>query len=138
MPKSNLELKSLKRLISLGNIRQVIEELINFTDGSSSNMTTEIYHTAARYRQLESEKIRGQISLQDYKIEFNSIISTLLEIIDVIQHAAIGTYQQINPIEEVRKELADLSKQYAETNDIKSIASNIRMKIHIARKWLRS
>jgi len=134
MSKPGMEIKSLKRLITHGNIRQVIEELINFTEGSSSSMTTEIYHTAARYRQLESEKLRGIISLQDHKIEFNSIISSLLEIIDTIQHATVGTYQQINPIEKVREELNELSKQFAETENIKSVASNIRMKIHIARK----
>ncbi|MEL7163255.1 MAG: hypothetical protein AAFN92_21030 [Bacteroidota bacterium] len=129
-----LDLKGLKRSISLGNIHQVIEELMAFTEGSSSSMTTEIYHTAARFRQLESEKIRGMVTLQDYKVEFNSIISSLLEIIDLIQHAAVGTFQQVNPVEEVRKELAALSAQFKETDTITSFATNIRMKIHIARK----
>lgn len=129
-----IELKHLKLSISHGNIRQVVEELIEFTDGSSSKMTTEIYHTAARFRQLESEKLRGQISLQDYKLEYNSITFSLLEIIDAIQHSAIGTFQQVCPIEQVRADLVVLSKQFEETKKIKGIASNFRMKIHIARK----
>lgn len=134
MATSNLQLKHLKKSISLGNIRQVIEELIEFTEGSTSSMTTEIYHTAARYRQLEAEKLRGQIALQDYKLEYNSITFTLLEIIDLIQHSAIGTYQQVCPMEQIRKELAALSAQFQQTNEMRSLASNFRMKIHIARK----
>lgn len=134
MTKSNLKLKHLKKSISHGNIRQVIEELIEFTEGSTSSMTKEIYHTAARYRQLESEKLKGQIALQDYKLEYNSITFTLLEIIDSIQHAAIGTYQQVCPIDQIKKELAVLSVQFKETNGMRSLASNFRMKIHIARK----
>jgi len=131
---NELELQHLKRSIAHGNVRQVVEELIKFTDGSSSSMTTEIYHTAARYRQLESEKLRGQISLQDYKIEFNSITLSLLEIIDAIQHAAVGTYQQVCPIETVREELAKLSKEFKDTDQIQALASRLRMKIHVARK----
>lgn len=134
MTASNLQLKHLKKSISHGNIAQVIEELIEFTEGSATSMTTEIYHAAARYRQLEAEKLRGQIALQDYKLEYNSITFTLLEIIDQIQHSAIGTYQQVNPMDQVKKELAMLSKQFEETNDMRSLASNFRMKIHIARK----
>lgn len=134
MPNPSIELKSLKRSIAHGNVRQVIDELIDFTDGSSTSMTTEIYHTAARFRQLEAEKLRGQIALQDYKLEFNSITLSLLEIIDTIQHSAVGTYQKVNPIDQVRKELGELSLEFKETDKIKSLASNFRMKIHIARK----
>lgn len=134
MTKSNLQLKHLKKSVSLGNIRQVIEELIEFTEGSTNHMTTEIYHVAARYRQLEAEKLRGHIALQDYKLEYNSITFTILEIIDQIQHSAIGTFQQICPMDQIRKELAMLSEQFEKTNEMRSLASNFRMKIHIARK----
>ncbi|MBX2874376.1 MAG: hypothetical protein KTR30_19805 [Saprospiraceae bacterium] len=134
MTKSNLQLKHLKKSVSHGNIRQVIDELIEFTEGSATSMTTEIYHVAARYRQLEAEKLRGHIALQDYKLEYNSITFTILEIIDQIQHSAIGTFQQVCPMEQIRKELAMLSKQFEETNAMRSLASNFRMKIHIARK----
>lgn len=134
MSTPSLKLKSLKRSIAHGNIGHVIEELVLFTEGSSTSMTTEIYHTSARFKQLESEKLRGQITLQDYKIEFNSIVLSLLEILDTIQHSAAGTYQQVSPIELVRAELRELSTQFEETENIKSLASNLRMKIHIARK----
>jgi len=134
MPLDNPAIQGLKEAISLGNLQQAIEELIAFTRGSSSKMTTEIYITSARYRQLESDKRQGTISLQDSKIEFNSIVASLLEIINLIQHAAVGTYQQVSPIEQVKNELAALSQEFKDTDNIQSPASRFRMKIHIARK----
>lgn len=134
MSTPTLKLRNLKKSIAHGNVGQVIDELIVFTEGSTSSMTTEIFHTSSRFKQLESEKLRGQISLQDYKIEYNSITLSLLEILDAIQHSAVGTYQNVSPIELVRAELRDLATQFEDTDNIKSLASNLRMKIHIARK----
>lgn len=130
----NIEISDLKKSISMGNIQAVIEELINFTEGSSSQMTTEIYLTSARFRTLEADKLRGIISLEDYKLEFNTIIASLLEVIDQIQHAAAGTFQQVSPVDQVKEELAELSIKFKEADEIKSLASNFRTKIHIARK----
>ena len=118
----------------MGNIQAVIEELISFTEGSSTNMTTEIYLVSARYRTLESDKLRGVISLEDYKLEFNAIVGNLLEVIDVIQHAAVGTFQQVSPVEKVKEELEELSTKFQEAEEIKSLPSQFRTKIHIARK----
>lgn len=134
MSSYTLELNDLKRSISFGNVGQVIEELIQFTEGSTSSMTTEIYLVSARYRSLESEKLRGGLDLKDYKLEFNSITLNLLEIIDAIQHASVGTFQQYCPKEKVREELEHLSKEFEETDSMRSVPAMVRMKIYIARK----
>lgn len=130
----NIEIKDLRKSISMGNIQTVVEELITFTEGSSSNLTTEIYFVSARYRTMESDKLRGVISLEDYKLEFNTIIGSLLEIVDRIQHAAAGTFQQVCPLDQVKVELEEMSVKFKEADEIKSPPSMFRTKIHIARK----
>ena len=55
--KLTLDIQELKRMIANGSLEKVLTQLIHFIEGSDSGMTTEIYLTSARFRQLEGEKL---------------------------------------------------------------------------------
>lgn len=129
-----IDIKNLKKAISKGDLDEVLSALVNFTESTAIDVTTEIYLSSARYRQLENEKLRGEISNQDYKQEFNSITANILEILDSIDGIDEKYFKQVSSKEQIMQEIEDLAKEFDRADIIKSIPSMIRMKIHIARK----
>ncbi|MEM7514740.1 MAG: hypothetical protein AAF388_27680, partial [Bacteroidota bacterium] len=134
MQTSALDSHSVKKLISYGDIHEAMENLIQFTETTTIDMATEIYHTSARYRRLESEKKKGEISSQDYKLEYNSITLSLLEIADSIAEIDPRYMAQVASKDELRSEIETLADAFHEADRIRSNASRLRTKIHLARK----
>ncbi|MBK8193806.1 MAG: hypothetical protein IPK76_11610 [Lewinellaceae bacterium] len=132
--RQNLDFKDLKKLISEGHLGKVLIDLVDFIEGVDTKMTTEIYLTSARFRKLELEKIRGQVTVRDYQTEFNSITFSLLEIIETLSNLDLSFSGGVPSRDDVKKEIEHLSWEFEKTNEMKSVLSELRMKIHIARK----
>lgn len=113
---------------------KVLIDLVDFIEGVDTKMTTEIYLTSARFRKLELEKIRGQVTVRDYQTEFNSITFSLLEIIETLSNLDLSFSGGVPSRDDVKKEIEHLSWEFEKTNEMKSVLSELRMKIHIARK----
>ncbi|MCB9305360.1 MAG: hypothetical protein H6565_02080 [Lewinellaceae bacterium] len=130
----SVDFAELKKLIAAGQVDHVLQALIQFIEGADTKMTTEIYLTSARFRKLELEKRRGEISNKDYSTEFNSVTLTLLEVINALSQLDSAMFSGQPSRAETREEIDRLSQEFAETNSMKSVLSELRMKIHIARK----
>ncbi|MBL7776621.1 MAG: hypothetical protein JNK89_11505 [Saprospiraceae bacterium] len=130
----SIDFTAIKNQIADGHIDQVIPVLIQFIEGADTKMTTEIYLAAARFRKLEQEKRRGEISAGDYKTEFSSVTLSLLEIINALSKLDEAFFKKQPSKEETRAKIDQLRQEFAETDAMKSIVSQLRMKIHIARK----
>ena len=134
MVESALETQLLKKGIAQGDIGNVLSELIKFTERTKIEFTTEIYHTSARYRRLEGEKVRGEITIQDYKREFNAITLSLLEIISSIDDLNPRFMKKADSKDELKAEIEALSEEFNRADEIRSTPSRLRTKIHLARK----
>jgi len=131
---TSIDFTEIKKKIAEGHIDQVIPALIEFIEGADSKLTTEVYLAAARFRKLEQEKRRGEIAPGDYKTEFSSVTLSLLEIINALSMLDQAFFKKQSSKEEIRAKIDQLSREFAETDNMKSVLSQLRMKIHIARK----
>lgn len=130
----SIDLIELKKRIADGELDQVLQALIDFIEGADTKMTTEIYLASARFRKLELERRRGEIATKDYQTEFNSVTITLLEIIDSLKNLDVAFFKSMPSKVDTQEEIDRLCREFAETNSMKSVLSELRMKIHIARK----
>ena len=130
----SIDFAVLRKRIADGQLDLVLDKLIEFIEGADTKMTTEIYLASARFRKLELEKRRGEISPKDYKTEFSSVTLTLLEILNALSELDMAFFSGLPTRAETRAEVDRLSKEFTETNGMQSKVSELRMKVHIARK----
>lgn len=130
----SIDFTELRKRIAEGQVDLVLQQLIDFIEGADTKMTTEIYLTSARFRKLELEKRRGEITTNDYKTEFSSVTLNLLEIINALSQLDLSFFKGMPTKADARAEIERLTQEFAQTNGMQSVLSELRMKIHIARK----
>lgn len=124
----------LRRAVAEGNLGQALHALIDYVEGSETPATTEVYLASARFRKLELEKQRGEISVNDHKTEFSSITYSLLEIIDQLSELDPHYFSEVPSMERIRAEIEELAQEFHQAMGIKSPLSRLRTQIHIARR----
>jgi hypothetical protein len=129
-----MEIKQLKRLISEGEIDQVIKYLINFSENFYTELNKDIFHTSARYNYLLRDKINGVVSVQDYNLELNSITFGLIEIVTSINDLDPKYFKKVDSSNQIHEDIEKLSKEFDDCQNIKSTPTRLRMKNHLSRK----
>ena len=129
-----MEIKQLERLISEGHIDQAISYLLRFSENFHTELNKDILHTSARYNYLWRDKANGIVSVQDYKLELNSIISGLLEITASIHEIDPKYLKKADSLSRIREEIEKLAEEFEGCENIKSAPTRLRMKNHLSRK----
>lgn len=125
------DIPTLKSTIANGDVKKVIENILICVRQFAFPFNKEFYLLASRYKSLEKEKIQRTIQREDYQIEINTIVMSVLEILDSIEERNPNEVLQIqNPNSTLEK----LVEGYNACKKINSIPSKLRSKNQITRK----
>ncbi|MEZ5040361.1 MAG: hypothetical protein R2828_10725 [Saprospiraceae bacterium] len=128
----------LKKLISKGETKATIERLLEFVSTYYTRFAPEVLMISSRFNQINLERNRGTLPIDDYKIEMNSITYSLLQIIESIEGLTEDNFKKKKRKEDVIELVAELDKRFAQSrrnaNTIKSNPTRLREKNDVARE----
>lgn len=131
-------LSQLKTLISQGEVKEVIEILLDFVDKHYARFTPEVFLISSRFNQVEKEKRTGTIPRADLNIEMSSITRGLLEIIDSMEGLSESNYKKKESKEQVLVQIKDLQIRFDQcrkkAHAIQNNSTRLREKNEISRK----
>lgn len=128
----------LMTLISQGEVKKVIDTLLDFVDKYYARFATEVYLISSRFNQVEKENRMGTIPRSDYNIEMASIQKSLIDIINTLEGISDADYKKKKDKAEILALIEALEVRFSQSRKkAKTILSNptrLREKNEISRE----
>ncbi|MBL7774535.1 MAG: hypothetical protein JNK89_00945 [Saprospiraceae bacterium] len=133
-----MEANDLIQLIGKGEIKTVIDTLLQFLDSYYARFATDVLHISSRYNHITKERNAGILPPGDYNIELNSVSRSLIELVISIEGLNGSHYKTKKDVEAIREQVRELVCRYEEcrkkAKTIQTIPTRLREKNEIGRK----